>query len=50
MKLVTAVIQPTKVDDVKDALEAAGFTGLTITEVEGHGHQKGLTEYYRGRP
>ncbi|PPG33082.1 P-II family nitrogen regulator [Pseudoclavibacter sp. RFBB5] len=49
MKLVTAVIQPTKVDDVKDALEAAGFTGLTITAVEGHGHQKGLTEYYRGQ-
>lgn len=49
MKLVTAIVQPTKLDDVKDALEAAGLSGLTVTEVEGHGHQKGRTEYYRGQ-
>jgi nitrogen regulatory protein P-II 1 len=48
MMLVTAVIKPFKLDEVKDALEAAGVTGLTITEVQGFGRQKGHTEVYRG--
>ena len=48
MKLVVAVIQPFKVDDVKEALEALGVTGLTLTEARGFGRQKGHTEIYRG--
>jgi nitrogen regulatory protein P-II 1 len=48
VKLVVAVIQPFKVDDVKDALEALGVTGLTLTEARGFGRQKGHTEIYRG--
>lgn len=48
MKLVTAIIQPAKVDDVKDALSSAGFRGMTITRVEGHGQQAGRSEFYRG--
>jgi nitrogen regulatory protein P-II 1 len=48
MMLVTAVIKPFKLDEVKEALEAAGVTGLTITEVQGFGRQKGHTEVYRG--
>jgi nitrogen regulatory protein PII len=48
MKLVTAILQPAKLEDVKAALAAANFTGLTIAEVKGHGAQKGRTEYYRG--
>ncbi|GAB3045451.1 P-II family nitrogen regulator [Sediminivirga luteola] len=48
MKLITAVIQPTRLDEVSAALAEAGFTGLTITEVKGHGAQAGRTEYYRG--
>ncbi|MBM3662349.1 MAG: P-II family nitrogen regulator [Actinobacteria bacterium] len=48
MKLVTAVIKPFKVDDVKEALKAAGVTGMTITEVKGFGRQGGHTETYRG--
>jgi|SRR6185369_16934462 nitrogen regulatory protein P-II 1 len=47
-KLVTAVIKPFKVDDVKAALEAQGVHGLTISEVQGYGRQKGHTEVYRG--
>ncbi|WP_045877333.1 P-II family nitrogen regulator [Pseudofrankia sp. DC12] len=47
-KLVTAVIKPFKVDDVKAALEARGVHGLTISEVQGYGRQKGHTEVYRG--
>jgi nitrogen regulatory protein P-II 1 len=47
-KLVTAVIKPFKVDDVKAALEALGVHGLTISEVQGYGRQKGHTEVYRG--
>ena len=48
MKLVTAVIKPFKLDDVKDALKAAGITGITVTEVRGFGRQGGHTETYRG--
>ncbi len=48
MKVVVAVIKPFKFDDVKEALEAKGVTGLTITEVQGFGRQGGHTETYRG--
>ena len=48
MKLVTAVIKPFKLDDVKEALHGLGVAGMTITEVQGHGRQKGHTEVYRG--
>ena len=48
MKLVTAVIKPFKLDDVKDALHGLGVAGMTVTEVQGHGRQKGHTEVYRG--
>ena len=46
--LVSAVIRPHKLDDVKDALKAAGIAGLTVTEVKGFGRQGGKTETYRG--
>ena len=48
MKLITAVIKPFKIDEVKDALKDAGVQGLTISEVEGFGRQSGHTEVYRG--
>ena len=48
MRLVTAVIKPFKVDDVREALEAAGVKGLTVTDVQGFGRQRGHTEVYRG--
>lgn len=48
MKLVTAIIQPYRLDDVKSALEAAGVRGLTVSEASGYGRQKGHTEVYRG--
>jgi nitrogen regulatory protein P-II 1 len=48
MKLVTAVIKPFKLDEVKDALKAAGIAGITVTEVRGFGRQGGHTETYRG--
>jgi len=48
MKLVTAVIKPFKLDDVKSALEAFGVHGITVTEASGYGRQKGHTEVYRG--
>jgi nitrogen regulatory protein PII len=48
MKLITAVIKPFKLDDVKDALRGAGVTGMTVTEVRGFGRQGGHTETYRG--
>jgi nitrogen regulatory protein P-II 1 len=48
MKIVTAIIKPFKLDDVKDALKAAGVTGITVTEVRGFGRQGGHTETYRG--
>lgn len=48
MKLITAVIKPFKLDDVKDALKEAGVTGITVNEVRGFGRQGGHTETYRG--
>ena len=48
MKLVTAVIKPHKLDEVRDTLSVRGVTGLTATEVKGFGRQKGHTEVYRG--
>jgi nitrogen regulatory protein P-II 1 len=48
MMLVTAVIKPFKLDSVKEAVEAAGAKGLTVSEVQGYGRQKGHTETYRG--
>jgi len=48
MKMVTAVIKPFKLDDVKDALKARGVVGLTVTDVRGFGRQGGHTETYRG--
>ncbi len=48
MKMVTAVIKPFKLDDVREALTALGIEGLTVTEVKGFGRQKGQTEIYRG--
>ena len=48
MKLVTAIVKPFRVDDVKEALKAAGVTGLTVDEVRGFGRQGGHTETYRG--
>jgi nitrogen regulatory protein P-II 1 len=48
MKLITAIIKPFKVDEVKDALKEAGVTGLTVSEVKGFGRQGGHTELYRG--
>ncbi len=48
MKLVTAVIKPFKLDDVREALSEIGIQGITVTEVKGFGRQKGHTELYRG--
>jgi len=48
MKLVTAIIKPFKLDDVRDALTHQGISGMTVTEVKGYGRQKGHTEIYRG--
>ena len=48
MKLVSAVIKPYKLDDVREALSEAGIQGMTVTEVKGYGRQKGHTELYRG--
>jgi nitrogen regulatory protein P-II 1 len=48
MKLVTAIVKPFKVDDVKDALKALDVQGMTVTEVQGFGRQRGHTEVYRG--
>ena len=48
MKLVTGVIQPHRLDDVKSALEAAGIRGMTVSEASGYGRQRGHTEVYRG--
>ena len=48
MKLITAIIKPLKIDEVKAALAAIGVTGWTATDVKGFGHQKGHTEIYRG--
>ncbi|MEY3290643.1 MAG: nitrogen regulatory protein [Actinomycetota bacterium] len=48
MKLITTIIKPFKVDDVKDALKSAGVQGMTVSEVKGFGRQGGHTETYRG--
>ena len=48
MKLITAIVKPFKLDDVKTALKDAGVTGMTVTEVQGFGRQSGHTEVYRG--
>jgi len=48
MKLVVAIIQPFKLDEVQDALTQVCVAGMTVTEVKGFGHQKGHTEIYRG--
>ncbi len=48
MRLVTAIIKPFKLDDVRDALSEIGVSGITVTEVKGFGRQKGHTELYRG--
>jgi len=48
MKLITAVIKPFRLDEVREALERAGVHGMTATEVKGYGRQKGHTEIYRG--
>lgn len=49
MKKIEAIIQPFKLDEVKEALKAIGIDGMTITEVRGHGRQKGHKEIYRGQ-
>lgn len=48
MKLITAIIKPFKLDDVRDALHSIDIHGMTVTEVKGYGRQKGHTEMYRG--
>lgn len=48
MKIITAIIKPFKLDDVRDALTTIGVYGMTVTEVKGYGRQKGHTEIYRG--
>jgi nitrogen regulatory protein P-II 1 len=49
MKKIEAIVQPHKLDDVKDALKSIGIDGMTVTEVRGHGRQKGHKEVYRGQ-
>ena len=49
MKLIKSIVRPNKVDEVKDALEKLGIAGMTVTEVRGHGKQKGHTAIYRGK-
>jgi nitrogen regulatory protein P-II 1 len=48
VKLITAVVKPFRLDDIKDALKGAGIAGITVTEVQGFGRQAGHTEVYRG--
>ena len=48
MKKIEAIIRPEKLDEVKRALEASGYPGITITQIEGHGKQKGVTQQWRG--
>ena len=48
MKLITVIVKPFKLDDVREALAEVGVSGLTVTEVKGFGRQKGHTELYRG--
>ena len=49
MKLIKAIVRPNKVDDVREAIEKLGISGMTVTEVRGHGKQKGHTAIYRGK-
>ena len=49
MKLIKAIVRPSKVDEVREALEKLGVSGMTVTEVRGHGKQKGHTAIYRGK-
>ena len=49
MQLIKAIVRPNKVDEVKEALEKIGVAGMTVTEVRGHGQQKGHTAIYRGK-
>jgi nitrogen regulatory protein PII len=49
MKLIKSIVRPNKVDEVKDALAKLGVSGITVTEVRGHGKQKGHTAIYRGQ-
>ena len=49
MKLIKTIVRPNKVDDVRDALEKLSIPGMTVTEVRGHGRQKGHTAIYRGK-
>jgi nitrogen regulatory protein PII len=49
MRLIKSIVRPNKVDEVKDALEKLGISGMTVTEVRGHGKQKGHTAIYRGK-
>jgi nitrogen regulatory protein P-II 1 len=49
MKLIKSIVRPNKVDEVKDALEKINISGMTVTEVRGHGKQKGHTAVYRGK-
>jgi nitrogen regulatory protein PII len=49
MKLIKSIVRPNKVDDVRDALEKMSVPGMTVTEVRGHGRQKGHTAIYRGK-
>lgn len=49
MKLIKCIVRPNKVDDVRDALEKMSVPGMTVTEVRGHGRQKGHTAIYRGK-
>jgi nitrogen regulatory protein PII len=49
MKLIKSIVRPNKVDEVKDALERISVSGMTVTEVRGHGRQKGHTAIYRGK-
>jgi nitrogen regulatory protein PII len=49
MKMIKSIVRPNKVDEVRDALEKLGIAGVTVTEVRGHGKQKGHTAVYRGK-
>jgi len=49
MKRIEAILRPEKLEDVKEALTSAGHAGLTVTEVKGHGIQKGITQHWRGQ-
>lgn len=48
MKLITAIVKPFKLDDIKNAIESAGISGMTVSEASGYGRQRGHTEVYRG--